>query len=232
MRRFRPGVLIALALAFAAVSGCSDSNGPGESLDGQIRFVNGISNTVGTVTIGLEGDPSAELEFSEQSVYASASSAFRNAFASDAEGVLRTGEVFLSAGSHYTMAFVGHADIDLVSGIFLADDPGEPDVGKAFIRVAQGGLQTGIVDVYILEPGEEVDGAPTVPAMNWLDVTLFGEFASGEVTLVLTKPATPDSIRYSSGPLSVPSQSTSTLLLVDSAEGDAATELIFLDDDA
>ncbi len=229
MRRFRPGVLTPMALAILAISGCSDSNGPGGSLDGQIRFVNGINNTVGTVTIGLEGNPSAELEFSEQSVYESAASAFRNAFASDTQGVLQTGEVFLSAGGHYTMAFVGRADIDLVSGIFLADDPGEPDEGRAFIRVAQGGLQTGVVDVYILEPGEEVDGAPNVPAMNWLDVTLFGEFASGEVTLVLTKPATPDSIRYSSGPLAVPSQSTSTLLLVDAAEGEATTELIFLD---
>ncbi len=232
MRGFRTGVLVPLVLVMLANSACSDSNGPEGSLDGQVRFVNGINYTVGNVTIGLEGDPSSELEFREQSAYESATAAFRNAFASDANGILRTGEVFLSAGSHYTVAFVGHADIDLVSGIFLADDPGTPDPDKAFIRIAQGGLQTGLVDVYVLEPGEEVDGTPTVPAMDWLDVSLFGEFESGEVTLVLTKVATPDSIRYSSGPLAVPSQSTRTLLTVDAPAGDEITELIVLDDDA
>jgi hypothetical protein len=197
-----------------------------------MRYVNAINNTVGTVEIGLEGGPSSELEFGGQSVYQTATPGFRFAFASDETGTLRTGEVFLSAGTHYTMAFVGHADIRLVSGIFLSDDPGEPDTDRAFIRVVQGGLQVGLVDVYLLEEGDEVDGTPTAEAMDWLDITLYGEFASGEVTLVLTQVAEPDSVVFDSGPLTIPSASVRTLMVIDGAEAVDAIDLLVLDDDA
>lgn len=232
MRGSRPARLIPLFLAALIIYGCSDSNGPDGSLDAQMRYVNAINNTVGTVEIGLEGGPSSELEFGGQSAYQTATPGFRFAFASDETGTLRTGEVFLSAGTHYTMAFVGHADIRLVSGIFLSDDPGEPDTDRAFIRVVQGGLQVGLVDVYLLEEGDEVDGTPTAEAMDWLDITLYGEFASGEVTLVLTQVAEPDSVVFDSGPLTIPSASVRTLMVIDGAEAVDAIDLLVLDDDA
>ena len=232
MRGSRPARLIPLFLATLIIYGCSDSNGPDGSLDAQMRYVNAIKNTVGTVEIGLEGGPSSELEFGGQSAYQTATPGIRFAFASDETGTLRTGEVFLSAGTHYTMAFVGHADIRLVSGIFLSDDPGEPDTDRAFIRVVQGGLQVGLVDVYLLEEGDEVDGTPTAEAMDWLDITLYGEFASGEVTLVLTQLAEPDSVVFDSGPLTIPSASVRTLMVIDGAEAVDAIDLLVLDDDA
>ncbi|MBK5099330.1 MAG: DUF4397 domain-containing protein [Gemmatimonadetes bacterium] len=233
MRGFRPGRLVLLFLATLIVNGCSDSSGPNGSLDAQMRYVNGISNTVGTVEIGLEGGPSSELAFKSESAYQTATPASRIAFASDQEGTLKTRDIFLSAGTHYTMVFVGHANIPLVSGIFLADDPGQPEEDRAFVRIVQGGLQAGDVDAYLLEQGDEVDGSPDVADLNWLDVTLYGEFASGEVSLVLTKVAEPDSIRFDSGPITLPSGSIRTLLLIDGAAGvDLTIDLIVLDDDA
>ena len=232
MRGFRPGRLLPLFLATLIMNGCSDSSGPNGSLDAQMRYVNGINNTAGTVEIGVEGGPSSELAFKSQSAYQTAAPAFRIAFASDDSGILRTGEIFLSAGTHYTMVFVGHADIGLVSGIFLADDPGEPDEDRAFVRVVQGGLQVGDVDVYLLEPGDEVDGSPSVAGLSWLDVTLYGEIASGEVSLVLTKVAEPDSVKFESGPFTIPSGSIRTLLVVDGSEALDQINLIVLDDDA
>jgi hypothetical protein len=232
MKGFRPGRSIPLLLATLTIYACSDSSGPGGSLDAQIRYLNAIKNTVGTVEIGLEGGPSSELEFSGESAYQTATAAFRIAFVSDDDETLRTGEVFLSAGTHYTMAFVGHADIGLVSGIFMSDDPGQPDTDRAFLRIVQGGLQVGEVDAYLLEEGEEVDGTPTAGAMDWLDITLYGEFASGEVTLVLTQVAEPDSVKFSSGPLIIPSGSTRTLMVIDGTAAVDAIDLIVLDDDA
>jgi len=232
MRGFRPGRLLPLFLATLIMNGCSDSSGPNGSLDAQMRYVNGINNTAGTVEIGVEGGPSSELAFKGQSAYQTAAPAFRIAFASDDSGILRTGEVFLSAGTHYTMVFVGRADISLVSGIFLADDPGEPDEDRVFVRVVQGGLQVGDVDVYLLEPGDEVDGSPSVADLNWLDVTLYGEIASGEVSLVLTKVAEPDSVLFESGPFTIPSRSIRTLLVIDGSEAVDQIDLIVLDDDA
>ena len=232
MKGFRPGRSILFLLATLTICGCSDSNGPGGSLDAQIRYVNAVKNTVGTVEIGLEGGPASELEFSAESAYQTATGGFRTAFVSDDEETLRTGEVFLSAGTHYTMAFVGNADFNLVSGIFMSDDPGEPDTDRAFIRIVQGGLQVGEMDAYLLEEGDEVDGTPTAEAMDWLDITLYGEFASGEVTLVLTQIAEPDSVKFSSGPLVIPSGSTRTLMVIDGAAAVDAIDLIVLDDDA
>jgi hypothetical protein len=232
MRGFRPGRLLPLFLATLIMNGCSDSSGPNGSLDAQMRYVNGINSTVGPVEIGVEGGPSSELAFKGESSYQTATPAVRIAFASDDSGILRTGEIFLSAGTHYTMVFVGHADIGLVSGIFLADDPGEPDEDRAFVRVVQGGLQVGAVDVYLLGPGDEVDGSPSVAGLTWLDVTLYGEFASGEVSLVLTKVAEPDSVKFESGPFIIPSGSIRTLLVVDGSEAVDPIDLIVLDDDA
>jgi hypothetical protein len=197
-----------------------------------MRYVNAINNTVGVVEIGLDGGPISELVFKGESVYANAAPAFRIAYAADQEGTLRSSEIFLSAGTHYTMAFVGRADINLVSGIFLADDPGgEPDEGRAFVRVVQGGLQVGDVDVYLLEPGDEVDGSPDVSGLNWLDVTLYGEFASGDLEMVLTMVAEPDSVLFESGPISIPSASTRSLLVIDGSEAVDAIDLIVLNDD-
>lgn len=232
MKGFRPGKLLPLFLATLIMNGCSDSSGPNGSLDAQMRYVNGINGTVGTVEIGVEGGPSSELAFKGESAYQTATPAFRIAFASDDSGILRTGEVFLSSGTHYTMVFVGHADIGLVSGIFLADDPGEPDEDRAFVRVVQGGLQVGDVDVYLLGPGDEVDGSPSVAGLSWLDVTLYGEIASGAVSLVLTKAAEPDSVRFESGVFTIPSGSIRTLLVVDGSEAVDQIDLIVLDDDA
>jgi hypothetical protein len=234
MTGFRPGWLTALLLLSLFSYGCSDSSGPNGALDAEIRFVNAINNTVGPVEIGLQGGPASELVFTGESEYTGAESSFRIAFASDQEGILRTTEIFLSSGSHYSVAFVGHADIDLVSWIFLADDPGgEPDDGRVFIRIAQGGLQTGDVDVYVLEEGETVDGSPDVPGLDWLDVTLYGDFASGDLKLVLTRVADPDSVIFESGPLAIPSGSMRTFLVYDATTGlGATTDLIVLDDDA
>lgn len=232
MTGFRPGRLTALILVSLLSYGCSDSSGPNGSLDAQVRYVNAINNTVGTVEIGLEGGPSSELAFKGESRYASAAPSFRIAFAADQDGTLRTSEVFLSSGTHYTMVFVGRADIRLVSGIFLADDPGgEPEEDRALVRVVQGGLQAGDVDVYLLEQGDEVDGSPDVSGLNWLDVTLYGDFASGDLELVLTRVANPDSVVFESGPLTIPSGSTRTLLIVDGTAAPEAIDLIVLDDD-
>ena len=232
MTGFRPSRLTPLILASLLSYGCSDSSGPNGSLDAQMRYVNAINNPVGTVEIGLEGGPSSELAFKGESVYEGAAPSFRIAFAADQEGTLRTSEIFLSSGTHYTMAFVGRADIRLVSGIFLADDPGgEPDEDRAFVRVAQGGLQAGDVDVYLLEQGDEVDGSPDVSGLNWLDVTLYGEFASGDLEMVLTRVADPDSVVFESGPLAIPSGSIRTLLIIDGTAAPEAIDLIVLDDD-
>lgn len=232
MTGFRPSRWTPLVLISLLSYGCSDSSGPNGSLDAQIRYVNGINNTVGVVEIGLEGGPSSELAFKGESVYANAAPSFRIAFASDQEGTLRSSEVFLSAGTHYTIAFVGRADIRLVSGIFLADDPGgEPDQGRAFVRIVQGGLQAGEVDVYLLEPGDEVDGSPDVSGLNWLDVTLYGDFASGDLELVLTRVAEPESVLFESGAITIPSASTRTLLVVDGTAAVDAIDLIVLKDD-
>ena len=232
MTGFRPRRLTPLVLASLVSFGCSDSSGPNGSLDAQMRYVNAINNTVGVVEIGLEGGPTSELLFKGESVYADAAPSFRIAFAADQEGTLRSSEVFLSARTHYTIAFVGRADIRLVSVIFLADDPGgEPDQGRTFVRIAQGGLQVGDVDVYLLEPGDEVDGSPDVAGLDWLDVTLYGDFASGELDLVLTKVAEPDSVLFESGPISIPSASTRTLLVIDGSAAVDAIDLIVLNDD-
>ena len=198
-----------------------------------MRYVNAINNTVGTVEIGLEGGPSSELVFKGESVYAPAAPSVRTAFASDEEGTLRTSEIFLSAATHYTMVFVGHANIPLVRGIFLADDPGEPAENTALVRIVQGGLQVGDVDVYLLERGDEVDGSPAVAGLKWRDVTLYGEISSGEVSLVLTKVTEPDSVVFESGALAIPPGSTRTFLVIDGKTGlDGTTDLIVLDDDA
>lgn len=232
MRRFRPGRMLPLFLVTLITSGCSDSSGPNGSLDAEMRYVNAIKNTVGTVEIGLEGGPSSELLFKGESAYALAAPSFRVAFASDQEGTLKTSDIFLSASTHYTMVFVGHANIPLVSGIFLADDPGEPDENRSLVRIVHGGLQLANVDVYLLQQGDEVDGSPAVADLRWLDVTLYGELASGEVSLILTKVAEPDSVKFDSGPIPLPAGSIRTLLVIDGTAAVDAIDLIVLDDDA
>ena len=88
------------------------------------------------------------------------------------------------------------------------------------------------MDAYLLEEGDEVDGTPSAEAMDWLDITLYGEFASGEVTLVLTQVAEPDSVVFDSGPLTIPSASVRTLMVTDGTEAVDAIDLLVLDDDA
>ena len=85
--------------------------------------------------------------------------------------------------------------------------------------------------MYLLEPGDEVDGSPDVSGLNWLDVTLYGDFASGDLELVLTRVAEPDSVLFESGALTIPSASTRTLLVVDGTAAVDAIDLIVLNDD-
>lgn len=229
MRRLTVRGLNALLAVTVVLSGaCSDSNGPGESLDSRIRFVNVVKFTTGDVEIGLTGGPSSIEPFGGASAYETTRPADYVIFARDGAGPLDVnGSAFLSAGTDHTLAITGQSD--LPRGMFLADDPGQPDVGKAYIRVANGGLQIGPVDVYVLQPGEQVDGAPTVGSLDWLGATLYGEFDSGEITLVLTTVGTQD-VLYDSGPIGVPSGAVRTLFLFDGAAAVTDIDLLVLDD--
>ena len=227
MKGFRPGRLIPLLLATLTMYGCSDSSGPGGSLDAQIRYVNAVRFTSGTVEIGLEGGPSAELPFEGVSEYQNTAPGIRSSFVSDESGLLRTGDVFLNAGIHNTVVYVGQQNF--ARGIFLTDDPGEPDAGTAFVRVVNGSLQEDAVDLYLLAADDEVDGAPAVEALGWLSATFYGGISSEDVSLVLTKVAEQDSVVFDSGPLTIPLGSIRTLLMIDGTDG---IDLIVLDDDA
>jgi len=218
---------IPLLLALSIVSGCSDSNGPEGSLDTPIRYVNAVRFTEGIVEIGLDGGPSSEQSFKGVSDYQNATPGIRNSFVSDESGTLQTMEVFLSAGTHTTLVFVGQQNV--TRGIILTDDPGEPDAGMAFIRAVNGSLQQGPVDLYVLEDGDELDGAPSVGALDWLTATLYGGLSSEDISFVATKVAEQDSVVFDSGPLTIPAGSIRTLLLIDGTDG---MDLIVLDDDA
>ena len=85
------------------------------------------------------------------------------------------------------------------------------------------------MDVYLLLPGEQVDGAPTVSSLDWLNATLYGEFDSGEVTLVLTTVGTQD-VLFDSGPIDVPSASVRTFFLFDGAAALDDIDMLVLND--
>jgi hypothetical protein len=220
--------LTALVIAALAIGACSDSNGPEDTLDARIRFVNFVKFTTGTVEIGLEGGPSAEVPFGGVSAYQTTRPGDYGVFVEDDAGPLNlSGRAFLSGGTDHTLAITGQSD--LARAMFLSDDPGQPDVGKAYVRVANGGLQIGPVDIYLLQAGEQVDGTPTVGSLDWLNVTLYGEFDSGEITLVLTEVGTQD-VLFDSGPINVPSASVRTLFLFDGAAALDEIDLLVLDD--
>lgn len=221
---------IRACILFSALAGaaCSDSNEPEESLDARIRYVNVVKFTTGPVEIGLRNGPSQVVEFGAVTAYEALRPGDYVVFAEDEAGPLDVnGSAFLSAGTDHTLAITGQSD--LPRGMFFSDDPGVPDVGQAYVRVANGGLQVGPVDVYLLLPGEQVDGTPTVGALDWLNITLYGEFSSGEITLVLTDVGTQDVV-FDSGPISLPSASVRTLLLFDGAAAIDDIDLLVLDD--
>ena len=228
MRRRTVRGLTALLRAALLSGACSDSNGPEDSLDARIRFVNVVKFTTGDVEIGLTGGPSAVVPFGESSGYEITRPGDYVVFVEDGAGPLDVnGSAFLSAGTDHTLAMTGQSDLS--RGMFLADDPGQPDVGKAYVRVANGGLQIGPVDVYLLLPGEQLDGPPTVSSLDWLNVTLYGEFDSGEITLVLTTVGTQD-VLFDSGPIDVPSASVRTFFLFDGAAALDDIDLLVLND--
>jgi len=228
MRRPKVRGLTALMVAALLSGACSDSNGPDESLDARIRFVNVVKFTTGPVEIGLTGGPSSIEPFSGVSAYETVRPGDYVVFVEDEAGPLDVnGSAFLSAGTDHTLAVTGQSD--LPRAMFLADDPGQPDVGKAYIRVANGGLQIGPVDVYVLLPGEQVEGAPTVGSLDWLNATLYGEFDSGEITIVLTTVGTQD-VLFDSDPINVPSASVRTFFLFDGAAALDDIDLLVLDD--
>ncbi|MEJ2482692.1 MAG: DUF4397 domain-containing protein [Gemmatimonadota bacterium] len=229
MHHRSPVLLTGILVATIAVGACSDSNGPENSLDARIRYVNAVKFTTGPVEIGLRNGPSAVVPFSDATSYQSLRPGDYVVFVEDDAGTLDVnGSAFLSAGTDHTLAITGQSD--LPRAMFLSDDPGQPDVGQAFVRVANGGLQIGPVDVYLLLPGDQVDGTPTVGGLDWLNVTLYGEFESGEITLVLTDVGTED-IVFDSGPISVPSASVRTLFLYDGAAALDEIALLVLNDE-
>jgi hypothetical protein len=228
MRRRTVRRWTALLVAALLLSACSDSNGPDESLDARIRFVNVVRFTTGDVEIGLIGGPSSVVALGEAGSYETSRPGDYVISVEDETGPLDlNGSVFVSGGTDHTLAITGQSDLS--RAMFLADDPGQPDVGKAFIRVANGGLQLGPVDIYVLLPGEQVDGNPTVTSVDWLNATLYGEFDSGEITLVLTTVGTQD-VLFDSGPIDVPSASVRTFFLFDGASALDDIDLLVLDD--
>lgn len=228
MRRSPTRELTAVMAAMLACVACSDSNGPEDTLDSRIRYVNVVKFTTGSVEIGLLGGPSSVVSFSGISDYETTRPGDYDIFVEDEAGPLDvSGSAFLSAGADHTLAVTGQAD--LARAMFLSDDPGQPDVGKAFVRVANGGLQIGPVDVYLLPPGEQVDGMPTVGSLDWLNVTLYGEFDSGDITLVLTNVGTQEVV-FDSGPISIPSASVRTLFLFDGAAAIDEIDMLVLND--
>lgn len=228
MRQRSPLVLTCILISALAAGACSDSNGTDNTLDARIRYVNVVKFTTGAVEIGLRDGPSDVVGFGDVTAYEALRPGDYVVFVEDEAGPLDVnGSAFLSAGTDHTLAITGQSD--LPRAMFLSDDPGEPDVGQAYVRVANGGLQIGPVDVYLLLPGEQVDGTPTVGALDWLNITLYGEFTSGEITLVLTDPGTEDVV-FDSGPISLPSASVRTLFLFDGAAALDEIDLLVLND--
>jgi hypothetical protein len=229
--RHRPIVLLTgLLLAALAAGACSDSNEPESSLDARIRYVNAVKFTTGPVEIGLRNGTSEVVPFAGVTAYEALRPGDYVVFVEDEAGALDVnGTAFLTAGTDHTLAITGQSD--LPRAMFLGDDPGQPDVGQAYVRVANGGLQVGPVDVYLLLPGEQVDGTPTVGALDWLNVTLYGEFESGDIRLVLTDVGTEDVV-FDSGPISLPSASVRTLFLYDGAAALDEIALLVLNDGA
>jgi hypothetical protein len=220
--------LTGLLFATLAVGACSDSNEPENSLDARIRYVNAVKFTTGPVEIGLRDGPAEVVAFGDITAYDPLRPGDYVVFVEDDAGPLDVnGTAFLAAGTDHTIAITGQSD--LPRAMFFSDDPGAPDVGQAYVRVANGGLQIGPVDVYLLLPGEQVDGTPTVGALDWLNVTLYGEFTSGEITLVLTDVGTTDVV-FDSGPISLPSASVRTLFLFDGAAALDEIDLLVLND--
>ena len=228
MRHRSKILLISILVPAFAGAACSDSNEPENSLDARIRYVNAVKFTTGPVEIGLRNGPSEVVAFSDITAYEALRPGDYVVFVEDEAGPLDVnGTAFLAAGTDHTIAITGQSD--LPRAMFFSDDPGVPDVGQAYVRVANGGLQIGPVDVYLRLPGEQVDGTPTVGALDWLNVTLYGEFASGEITLVLTDVGTQDVV-FDSGPITVPSASVRTLFLFDGAAALDEIDLLVLND--
>ncbi len=222
------GVLLTVAVQLAA---CSDSNGLGDSLDGRIRYVNALKFATGTVQIGLIGGPSSVVSFAGVSAYEGVGPGRYTVEVRDENGPIDiSGIVSISTGTDHTLAIIGQPNF--ANGMAITDDCGEPPAGQAFVRIANGGPQTGPVDVYVLQPGEQVEGNPTVGELDWL---IYTEeclaFASGELSLVLTDVGQPESVRYESGLINVPPGAVRTFLIIDADTELDEIELIVLEDD-
>lgn len=230
MTRSRSTIPIPLLAIALLTAGCSDSSGPEGSLDAHVRFVHAVRGTVGTVETRLEGGPSSQLPFGGFSDYQDATSGIRLAVMSDDDGTVNSGDVLLGAGTHHTIAYVG-VQRSLARGLVLTDEPGTPGAGRTLVRAVHGSLQTGPVDLYLLEQGESVDGTPLIPGFDFLVLSGYEDMASGTVSLVLTEVSEPNSVRFDSGPLTVPSGSAWTLLVTEGTSAPTAINLVVLPDD-
>ncbi len=217
-----------LAAALLAV-GCSDSNEPGGSLSADLRFVQAVREATGQVRAQLDDGAPVQLSFKESSGYRATTAGLHLAELRDDEGLLDSGDVLLSAGIHHTIAYVGPSRI-LTRGLVLTDEPGSPAAGSALVRVVHGAIQRNPEDLYVLASGETVDGSPTIPAFEYLDVSAYEDVPGGQVSIVLTEPSEPDSVRYDSGPISVPAGTGWTVLLIQSEDFPLTADIVVLED--
>lgn len=226
LRRFGAGALIAIVLG---TPGCSDSNGPDGSLDARVRFVHAVRETNGTVTASLDGGPSAQLVFKGSSAYESTPPGLRTTELTDDDGRVTGGDVSLSAGVRHTIAFIGPSTF-LARGLVLFDEPGSPSAGNGLVRIVHGAIQRDSVDAYLVEPGGTVELPATVPDMEYLTVSSWVELPAGQLSLVLTKPAEPDSVEFVSDPFPVAAGTAWTVLLIQGESSPLAGDIVVLED--
>ena len=146
-----------LVLAGLLLGGCGDTTGPELRLDSTVRVVHAAPETP-RLDVVVDGETRTVLDYAEVSDHITMEGGARQVQLivqgeTEALIVLDTGFV---SGRQYTVLAAGRSDE--IMPVVLIDDPAPADTGETRIRLVHAAPTAGLVDIYVSDPGTELEG--------------------------------------------------------------------------
>jgi hypothetical protein len=198
-----------LCLGLAA---CGDF---GSLSDTRVRLVNATSDGYDALDLYVDGDREIT------GVRADSVSGYTGVEDGEASLALaRTGSSTLLAASNQELAqdedhtHVAYGAVGTLRTVLLTDDEDEPDSGKARVRLLNGAIDAGAIDVYLTAPGDPLDDASPVAANVAPDaLSNYTTINSGNYRLRVTAAGDRDDVRLDVPLVALASRQVSTLIV-------------------